>query len=329
MYELLVVPAGFAVLFALAFVNGANDVGKIVAGLIVATKGDQPKPASITRAVVWGALFSGVGSIAAIYVSGRLFLVFTQDLVKVPLGESFALSVLVAATVWVVATTLLRIPVSSTHTIIGAIVFLLIYLYGTSGIQWNVLLLRVLLPMAASPFLALLATYVFHRLAHGRSAMSGLGPGRVKILHWGSAALTSFSRGINDAPKMAALGFFLLPFSSQDSLWLPYAFVSLALFIGSISWGRKITESLVSREEQLDDDQRLRAGLTTAALVSAGAIFGAPISTTHVAAAAKAGARANDREVFWSTTGNIILAWAITFPVAGLLTILASMLLPH
>ena len=65
---MLVVPAGFAVLFALAFVNGANDVGKIVAGLIVATKGDQPKPASITRAVVWGALFSGVGSIAAIYV---------------------------------------------------------------------------------------------------------------------------------------------------------------------------------------------------------------------------------------------------------------------
>src|SRR3989442_7519654 len=103
--------------------------------------------------------------------------------------------------------------------------------------------------------------------------MSGLGPGRVKILHWGSAALTSFSRGINDAPKMAALGFFLLPFSSQDSLWLPYAFVSLALFTGSISWGRKITESLVSREEQLDDDQRLRAGLTTAALVSAGTLI--------------------------------------------------------
>ena len=329
MYELLVVPAGFAVLFALAFVNGANDVGKIVAGLIVATSGDQPKPASITRAVFWGALFTGVGSVAALYVSGRLFLVFTQDLVRVPLGESFALSVLVAATVWVVATTLIRIPVSSTHTIIGAIVLLLIYQYGTNGIQWNTLLVRVLLPMAASPFLALLATYVFHRLAHGRSATSGLGPRRVKMLHWGSAAMTSFSRGINDAPKMAALGFFLFPISSQGSVWIPYAFVSLALFIGSISWGRKVTKSLVSKEEKLDDDQRLRAGLTTAALVSAGAIFGAPISTTHVAAAAKAGARANDREVFWSTTGSIILEWAITFPVAGLLTILASMLLPH
>src|SRR2546429_2978527 len=46
--------AGFAVLFALAFVNGANDVGKIVAGLIVATKGDKTKAASIHRAVVCG-----------------------------------------------------------------------------------------------------------------------------------------------------------------------------------------------------------------------------------------------------------------------------------
>ncbi len=326
---MLDIHAGFAVLFALAFVNGANDVGKIIAGLIVATSDDQPKPASITRAVLWGALFTGIGSIAALYVSGRLFLVFTQDLVRVPLGGSFALSVLVAATVWVVATTLVRIPVSSTHTIIGAIVFLLIYQYGTSGIQWNILLLRVLLPMAASPFLALLATYVFHRLAHGRSATSNLSRGRVKMLHWGSAALTSFSRAINDAPKMAALGFFLLPLSSQGSLWLPYAFVSLALFIGSISWGRKVTESVVKKEEKLDDDQRLRAGLTTAALVSAGAIFGAPISTTHVAAGAKAGARASEREVFWSVTGNIVLAWAVTFPVAGVLAILVSTLLPH
>ncbi len=326
---MLYVPEGFAVLFALAFVNGANDVGKIVAGLIVATNGDQAKPASVTRAVLWGALFTGVGSLAALYVSGRLFLVFTQDLVRVPLGESFALSVLVAATIWVVGTTLVRIPVSSTHTIIGAIVFLLIYQYGTNGIEWNTLLVRVLLPMAASPFLALLATYIFHKLAHGHSATSRMPPVFVKLLHWGTAAITSFSRGINDAPKMAALGFFLLPIASQGSLWLPYAFVSVALLIGSISWGRRVTESLVRKEERLDDDQRLRAGLTTAALVSAGAIFGAPISTTHVAAGAKAGARANEREVFWSVTGNIILAWLVTFPVAGLLAILTAHFILH
>lgn len=321
------IQVGFAVLFALAFFNGANDVGKSVVGLITVKASEKSEEASLRRAVFWGAFFSGVGSMAALLVSGLLFLIFTQDLVSFPLGPSFALAVLVGATVWIVAGTVLRIPVSSTQTIIGAIVFLLLYLYGTSRLQWNVLVVRVLLPMAASPFLALLATYIFQKLARGRSATSEMSPEKVKMLHWGTAALTSFARGINDAPKMVALGFFLLPVASQGSLWIPYAFVSFAIFIGSMSFGRKFTQSLVTKEERLDNDQRLRAGLTTAALVGAGAIFGAPISTTHVAAGAKAGARADEREVLWNTTRNIVLAWAVTFPVAGLLAILSSIFL--
>ena len=322
MLDILIV--GFLFLFALAFVNGANDVGKSVGGLIVDSI-DDSKPAPLGKAVVLGALFSSIGSITALLVSGRLFLTFTQDLVSFPLDDSFALAVLVGATMLVLVTSLLRLPVSSTHTIIGAIVFELLYLYGTSRIQWNVLLFRVLLPMFASPFIALLATNLFHRLSTGRPSFSkAQSPRTLRIFHLGSASLTSFSRGINDGPKMAALGFFLLPLSSRGSLWIPYVFVAAAIFLGSITWGRKITESLAKREERLDSDQRLRAGLTTATLVSAGAIFGVPISTTHVAAGANAGAKVGRREVFWCVTGQILLAWAVTFPLAGLLTILAT-----
>ncbi|HZD13352.1 MAG TPA: inorganic phosphate transporter, partial [Candidatus Binatus sp.] len=59
-------------------------------------------------------------------------------------------------------------------------------------------------------------------------------------------------------------------------------------------------------------------------LVSAGAIFGAPISTTHVTSGANAGARGGKKEVLFRVMKQIILSWAVTFPVAGLFAILAS-----
>ncbi|HZD11917.1 MAG TPA: inorganic phosphate transporter, partial [Candidatus Binatus sp.] len=164
---MLDVSIGFIILFILALVNGANDVGKSVVGLIVDTAG-TPRPIRLGRAVLWGALFSAVGSMGALFVSARLFLTFTQDLVTVPLDPSFALPVLIGATAWIGITTILRRPISSTHTIVGAIVIELFYLYGSTAIHWDVLTLRVLGPMAVTPLLAFLATYILHRLSRGR-----------------------------------------------------------------------------------------------------------------------------------------------------------------
>jgi len=66
---------GLAALFALAFANGANDAGKSVASLMMpGPSGSPPK----RRALLWGGFFTGVGSVTAILISGRLFSVFTR-----------------------------------------------------------------------------------------------------------------------------------------------------------------------------------------------------------------------------------------------------------
>ncbi len=276
------------------------------------------------RPLLWGGIFSGLGSASAILVSGRLFSVFTpQSLLRATPTSSFVLAALTGATVWVLAATLLRLPVSTTHAILGAIAVQAAYLFGVSNLEWNFLFWRVLLPLVAGPFAALFGAYLLDRLTHRQQAPQSGSPGRIGKTHWGSAAATAYARGINDAPKMAALGAFFLLGRPQVATWLPYLVVAVAVVVGSMVLGHRVAGTLLGRAEPLEHAQRFKAGVATAALVSAGAYFGAPLSTTHVSEGARAGVGGGGK-FLRSALRSIILAWALTLPASGLLAIAAS-----
>src|SRR5439155_2985835 len=186
---------GLAALFALAFANGANDVGKSVASLMM--PGPSGSPPRKRKPLIWGGFFTGIGSVSAILISGRLFTVFTpQTLLNTTPESSFVLAALAGATLWILAATLLRLPVSSTHAIVGAIVLLAIYLFGVSAVQWEFLLVRVVLPLAGGPIAALVGIYLLDRLTR-RTGMPGKQrPRLASIEHWGSGAAVAYARGI-------------------------------------------------------------------------------------------------------------------------------------
>src|SRR5205807_1405651 len=110
------------------------------------------------RPLLWGGVFSGLGSISAILISGRLLTVFTpQSILRNSTDSSFILAVLVGATIWILIATLFRLPVSTTHTILGAVLLQGIFLFGVSSLKLDFLAIRVILPLAAGPFVALIA----------------------------------------------------------------------------------------------------------------------------------------------------------------------------
>src|SRR5947199_10696781 len=74
---LLSVEIGLAVLFALAFGNGANDVGKSVTALMMDPDTAAFKPRY--SPLIWGGVFSGLVSILVIIISVRLFSAFTPE----------------------------------------------------------------------------------------------------------------------------------------------------------------------------------------------------------------------------------------------------------
>ena len=276
-------------------------------------------PSPRRRPLLWGGAFSGIGSVTAILISGRLFSVFTpQSILRTAFNSEFVLAILVGATIWVLLATLLRLPVSTTHAILGATVVQGLFLFGLSGLNWDFLALRVLLPMAGGPLAALIGVYLFERLIRGRKVQDRGVSRWAGLSHWGSAAATAFARGVNDAPKIAVLGVFFLSAYSSGAIQISYLIVALAVFVGSLVLGHRVAVTLSGRTVPLDYAQRLRAGVATAALVSAGAYLGAPLSMTHVHEGATAGVTGL-RETIRSALRSMVLPWLVTLPVAGLL----------
>ena len=91
--------------------------------------------------------------------------------------------------------------------------------------------------------------------------------------------------------------------------------------LGTYAGGWRIMRTLGRRIIDLDPPQGFAAETTAASILYvAGLVFGAPISTTHTITSAIMGVGATKRlsAVRWGVAGNIVGAWILTFPGAGL-----------
>jgi PiT family inorganic phosphate transporter len=139
-------------------------------------------------------------------------------------------------------------------------------------------------------------------------------------LHWFSSGLTSFARGLSDAPKIVALGTTLTLFLTHDSSLL-FVFVALAMGLGSLVAGTCVTKTLAEKITMMTPVEGLSANLITSFMVGFASRWGIPVSTTHVSSGAiiGLGLRRPGYSLQWKTVGSIVQAWVITLPAAGLL----------
>jgi inorganic phosphate transporter, PiT family len=157
--------------------------------------------------------------------------------------------------------------------------------------------------------------------AADQTAFLGIGPHH---LHWLTSGATSFARGMNDGPKMVAIVLAAAMLHGTFQI-RPAAFVLVTLGMVAGSWiaGRRVTIVLAERITPMDHWEGFLANAVTAALVAPGAALGLPMSTTHVSSGSIMGiGLQNKTEVNWRTVREMLLAWVITLPVAGLLGIL-------
>ena len=143
-------------------------------------------------------------------------------------------------------------------------------------------------------------------------------------LHWLTSGLTSFARGLNDGPKIAALLIGLTYFSGLGSeiTGMTFGVVAISMGLGGVLSGRKVTEVLAEKVTRMDHIEGFSANLTTAFLVIIASHLGLPVSTTHVSSSAiiGTGLRKGVRQLNVKTVGGMALAWVVTLPIAGLLS---------
>lgn len=324
---------------ALAAANGANDVPKGIATLA---------GAGVTRyrtAIAWGTFATFVGSVASITLAERLTKLFSTGIVDIEPTPAFTVAVLAGVSAWVAMATALRLPVSTTHAIVGALVGAGL-VAAPGAIQWGALATKAAVPLLASVGVAFALSALFNAGTRRRlqcicvkpaSALGFVGavplqvtaapttecrvhrrgPNLLRGLHWASSGAASFARGLNDTPKIAAIAAFaLLP--AGWSVGEVALGVGIAMAVGSLVAGRRIAHRLAEDVVRMDDDEGMRASLALSILVGVGANQGLPMSTTHVATGAIAGASGGRLgRLNRGTLGGFALAWLATPPVAA------------
>lgn len=152
-----------------------------------------------------------------------------------------------------------------------------------------------------------------------RTAVAGWSLKRDQV-HWLTSGLVSFSRGLNDTPKLIAVVLpFLLLSKTTFNGWL-FLVTAVAMGLGSWIAGRKVTDVLGFRVTQMDHDQGFSANFVTALQVIFASWLGLPVSTTHVSSSAIMGVGlAGRRGVDGKTIQEMILAWLVTVPASALI----------
>ncbi len=204
----------FAVL-AFEFVNGFHDTANAVATVIY-TKTLKPYPA-----IIWSGLwnFLGVFVIGIAVAMSILKLVPLDKLITLPVevGAILVISILISSIIWNLGTWYLGIPLSSSHTLIGAMVGATLsftHYYGGAGVNWDKakeialsLLVSPLIGFVGSALLLQLERKVIHskRLFHIPESDSDIPPTPIRILLVTTCTLVSFFHGSNDGQKGVGL----------------------------------------------------------------------------------------------------------------------------
>ena len=142
-------------------------------------------------------------------------------------------------------------------------------------------------------------------------------------LHFLSAGMVSFARGLNDTPKIAALLFVAPYFGVSVSLVL----VGVIIAVGGLVSARRVAETMSKRITTMNHAQGFTANVITGLIVIGASGFSLPVSTTHVSCGSLFGIGAVTGQAHRKTIVTILLAWFVTLPVAAAIAVAAYCLL--
>ena len=303
------------------FTNGFHDTANAVA-TSVSTRALTPRMA---------VLIASLANLAGAFVTTAVAKTVGKDIVASELiNTKTVLAALLGAIAWNLLTWWFGLPSSSSHALIGGLVGAALAQSGEKGVLWHGLAHKVAIPALIAPLLAFAGAFlllvviywVFRRLTRG-VANRGFRLGQLV-----SSTFMAFTHGANDAQK--TMGVIALALFANGNLkefeiptWVKIA-AGLSIAAGTYVGGWRIMRTLGQRLYKMEPESGFAAQATAGATIYLGTRLGYPLSTTHVISGAVMGAGATKRlsAVRWGVAGNIVFAWILTIPAAGLVAAL-------
>jgi PiT family inorganic phosphate transporter len=294
----------------IAFGIGAND--ETFAGLY------GSRILNMKRILILASIFA----IAGAFILGEaVSKTVGDDIIVVGLDNAIVITILISTAIWLILSSALGLPISTTHATMGAIIGLGITPLVT--IEW-LQILELSLWWILSPIIGFIVSYFVYKLMH-----------RYKVKHLNSfqayertekifsyivlivICITAFSRSGNDCSN--AVGIVVGVGEIQINLLLLITGLSLAG--GLVVLGRGVIKN-VGRITELYPSTAFATQIPTAAILFIGTALGIPLSGSHMLVASLVGLSKANHTPTKRGLWKIVLIWFLTFPMAGLLSII-------
>ena len=316
--ELALIIAVIVIALSFDYTNGFHDAANAIA-TSVSTRALTPRAALIMAAVM-----NLIGAFLGTGVAETI----GAGIIDAPSGNTgllVVLSALLGAIAWNLITWWFGLPSSSSHALIGGLIGAALASMNT--VMWTGIVEKVVVPMIVSPVVGFLLAasvmiaiqWIFRRAHVGRVNRG------FRVAQTLSAAAMALGHGLQDAQKtMGVITLALVVGNHQSGFevqWWVIVLAATALAAGTYAGGWRIMRTLGRRIVHLEPPHGFAAESVAAGVLYTTAFaFHAPISTTHTITSAVMGVGATRRlsAVRWGVAGNIVTAWVLTIPMAGI-----------
>ncbi|MDR3186482.1 MAG: inorganic phosphate transporter [Christensenellaceae bacterium] len=314
---------------------GFND-GSNALATTVATRAIKPNIAVITTAItkfsipilvyIVGVLFHISGFTLADNISKKTIYFTYFFEISQEKAFSFLFAGVIAAIIWGGIAYTLKVPNSTSHTLLGAIIGSGIAAFGFQAIQWKEYVgVNIVLMVALAPIITLIIAYLFMKLVRKLMRHAHRGINNVfMILQRINLVLLASTFSLNNSQK--ALSVFMmigmLGLSEYSRSSVPFwavLVISVSLAAGVMLGGYRVINTVGRKIFRLQPVHSVAAQVSTSLLMLIASQLGISVSTGQVMSSAVIGVGAAEklRHVQWNMALRIVISWALTLPIAA------------
>jgi len=242
--------------------------------------------------------------------------------------NAVVMTILISTAIWLIISSALGLPISSTHSTIGAIIGLGLMVGGVKGVNWGTLFSIIPLGMAwwwlLSPVVGFTVTYFLVKILqkYKRKYLKGF-QDYERSEKWFSyiifliICITAFSRAGNDSSNAVGI---VVGTSSTINIPILLIMTGVSLAAGIVVLGRLVIKSLGNITE-LHPSTAFAVQLPTAAVMLIGTIQSIPLSGSHLLVASLVGLSKASNSPMKKGLWKIVAIWLLTFPISAILAI--------
>ncbi len=314
----IILPFAIGLALIFGFWTGFTDAAYATAG-IIATKAVKTNQAIALSAVgsFIGMVFFG-SAVAKTIGTG----IITEGFAS---GEVIIAALLGSLIFDYVFSWIYALPISETHVLIGGLIGAGVAAGGFEIIEVGGIIDKVLIPLLASPFVAIMVSYLITiaiiRIFRNKAA-SKMNK-RFKRLQLVSTFLFSITDATNDAQKVMGVMTLLLLYYGFIAEFVVPLWVVITSYVvltaGVVLGGWRIVKTMAKDITRMQPYQGFSRDLSSSMILGAAALWGMPVSSTHAASGTLIGAGLvrGTKAVKWGTMRSIIWAWILSAPLAA------------